>query len=198
MAHGQQQQQHLPIQNYAASCPPRSLPRGITAKDWSGRSCRGASQKLTFNENNWKLWDNEQGGGSCVCGGEEGGLGKPTACCFREAVQLNWQMPANPSRTLRSSPHWLNWLRLLISIKAFNRQAPQTAGNILFIWGFCLHNRQASRQRIISTTSYLTRIPPPPATRSIGPAWPSGMWIKAWNIRAKLFARAHALRHDGA
>lgn len=34
-------------------------------------------------------------------------------------------------------------LRLLISIKAFNRQA-QTAGNILFIWGFCLHNRQES------------------------------------------------------
>lgn len=79
------------------------------------------------------------------------------------------QLADSPCRLppARSHRNWLNWLRLLISIKAFNRQAPQTAGNILFIWGFCLHNRQASRQRIISTAPLLPLCPYAPGTRSI-------------------------------
>lgn len=64
-----------------------------------------------------------------------------------------------------SHSNWLNWLRLLISIKAFNRQAPQTAGNILFIWGFCLHNRQASKQAAHNFNNPLS--PCAPGTRSI-------------------------------
>lgn len=82
--------------------------------------------------------------------------GGRAACCLLPAVsgeqsQSTGRYPLPPAHS-PSHRNWLNWLRLLISIKAFNRQAPQTAGNILFIWGFCLHNRQASRQRIISTT----------------------------------------------
>lgn len=77
------------------------------------------------------------------------------------------QLADTPGRRSPAHSHsnWLNWLRLLISIKAFNRQAPQTAGNILFIWGFCLHNRQASKQ---AAHNFNNPLPPcAPGTRSI-------------------------------
>lgn len=86
-------------------------------------------------ENSETTWQSEGGGG-----------GRLPAVSEESSSSQLADTPACLRPPALSHSNWLNWLRLLISIKAFNRQAPQTAGNILFIWGFCLHNRQASQQ----------------------------------------------------
>lgn len=129
---------------------PPTLPWGIKA---SGRvEAKGEAEEVGGASKNWLLMKTIENSETTW---RKGG-GMPPACCllFLESSpsQLADTPCPQPPAPSPSHRNWLNWLRLLISIKAFNRQAPQTAGNILFIWGFCLHNRQASRQRIISTT----------------------------------------------
>lgn len=163
-----------------------TLPRGIKA---SGRvEAQGEAEEVGGASKNWLLMKTIENSETTL---RKRGRGR-AACCllFLESSRSQLADTPCPQPPPHSPSHrnWLNWLRLLISIKAFNRQAPQTAGNILFIWGFCLHNRQASRQRIISTTPLPLSCVPTPRVHAQLRAWPSGMWIKAWNIRAKLFA----------